>query len=80
MATYNVTISDAEEKALTEELGDIGAWIQTVLEAKARRAMKNILLRETTERPDLMDDDAKKAAINLLEVDGEKKLRVVVAK
>ena len=50
MATYNVTISDAEEKALTEELIDaagIQAWLDNAIQEKARRSMHVILLRDT---------------------------------
>lgn len=78
MATYNIIISDAEEKALTEELYDaagIKAWLENAIKAKATRRIDTIIHRETTERPDLLTPAEKEYLIDGIEVTPRKDQR-----
>lgn len=67
MAFYNVTVSDAEAKALLWDLGSAGnaqVWLDNAIHNKARQCMDAMLLKETDRRLDLLSPAEKEAVIN----------------
>lgn len=69
MATYSITISDAEEKALLhifETHTKLQAWLDNSLKNKARQCLDEVLREQTTLRPDLLTHKEKETEIRKL--------------
>jgi hypothetical protein len=81
MATYTVTVSVEQERALIDEMGStakVQVWLDNIVNNKARRRVDEVLLRETDKRPDRMTLAEKETEMSGLTQDGDKKLRAVI--
>jgi len=67
MATYTVTVSDAQDRVLKDEMIDtagVQAWLDNMVANKARRRMDDVITRETDKRPDKMTVAEKETEID----------------
>ena len=70
MATYTVTVTEAQNRVLKDEMVDaagVQAWLDNMVQNKARRRIDEVLIRETDKRPDKMTVVEKEAEIDAMD-------------
>lgn len=61
-----VQLSDEEYKAINNVIADVTAWVQNAISNRARQAMDEIILRDTTTNPKKLTPAEKQNIISTL--------------